>query len=233
MIYYRLLAIINLLFTTLIVRIVLGELNILEDTSPKTFLIFFTVISVLMFIMMIMTKKDKTIIYKKEKITITNNDRMFIKLIRKSDYKVNKKLIKMIENKGRGFSKLISFTITLALFIKILQIANVKINLSQNQKLIILLLIASIMFFVGLTVLLDTKAIQYNIILPYYKNLILLETINELDENDEFNYIKFLRKYKDIGFDKNDINELKEEIKKESDRVSLLIDIDKNTDVLK
>lgn len=233
MIYYRLLAIIDLLFTTLIVRVVLGELNVLEDTSPTTFLIFFTLISVLMFIMMIITKRDKTIIYKKEKITITNNDRMFIKLIRKSDYKVNEKLIKMIENKGRGFSKLISFTITLALFIKIIQIANVKINLSQNQKLIILLLIAGLMFFIGLTVLLNPRNIQYNIISPYYKNLILLETIKELDKNNEFNYIKFLRKYKDIGFDKNDINELKEEIKKESDRVSLLIEIDKNTDILK
>lgn len=233
MIYYRLLAIINLLFTTLIIRVVLDELNVLKDTSPQTFLIFFTLISVLMFIMMIMTKKDKTIIYKKEKITITNNDRMFIKLIRKSDYKVNKKLEKMIEGKGKSLSKLTSFVITLALFIKILQITNVKISLSQNIKLIILLLIASLMFFVGLTVLLDTKAIQYNIILPYYKNLILLETIKELDENDEFNYIKFLRKYKDIGFDKNDLNELKEEIKKGSNRVSLLIEIDKNTDILK
>lgn len=116
---------------------------------------------------------------------------------------------------------------------KIGQIINLKINLSQNVKLVILLIIMAMMFFVGLGVLFDTRATKYNIILPYYKNLILLETIEELDKKDNINAISFLKKYQNVELNEDSINELKKEIKEENDWVSLLIEIDKNTDFLR
>lgn len=91
----------------------------------------------------------------------------------------------------------------------------------------------AMMFFVGLGVLFDTRAIKYNIILPYYKNLILLETIKELDKKDNTNTISFLKKYQNVELNEDSINELKKEIKEGNDWVSLLIEMDKNTDFLR
>lgn len=234
MIYYRLLAMIDLLFVGFIIRVTLGELKVLNDTSPSLFVIFLALISALMLILMFMTKKEKrTITYKGKQITITNDDKMFIKLIRKNDYKVDEKLEKLVTSQGGKLAKLTSFIITIALFIRITQILNIKISLAQNVKLIILLVVMSVMFFLGLSTLFGTKVIQYNIILPYYRNLMLLETIEELDKDDGMGYINFLKRYRNIGFDENSVNKLREEIKEGNDRVSLLIDIDQNTNLLK
>lgn len=233
MIYYRLLAIIDLLFVGFVLRVVMGELKVLGEVSPMLFVIFLVLISLLMLVVMFMNKKEKTITYKGKQITITNDDRMFIKLIRKSGYKVDEKLERLVTNQGGKLAKMTSFIMTIALFIRIAQVLNVKINLAQNVKLIILMVVMSVMFFLGLSVLFSTKVIQYNIILPYYKNLMILETIEELDKDDGISYINFLKKYRNIGFDENSVNELREEIKNGNDRVSLLIDIDQNTNLLK
>lgn len=233
MIYYRLLALTDLLFVGFVLRVVLGELKVLDEASPTLFLIFFVLISVLMLVMMFINKKEKTVTYKGKQITITNEDKMFIKLIRKSGYKVDEKLEKLVTNQGGKLAKLTSFIITIALFIRITQILNIKISLAQNVKLIILLVVMSVMFFLGLSTLFGTKVIQYNIILPYYRNLMLLETIEELDKDDGMGYINFLKRYRNIGFDENSVNKLREEIKEGKDRVSLLIDIDQNTNLLR
>lgn len=233
MIYYRLLAIIDLLFVGFVLRVVMGELKVLGEVSPMLFVIFLVLISLLMLVVMFMNKKEKTITYKGKQITITNDDRMFIKLIRKSGYKVDEKLERLVTNQGGKLAKMTSFIMTIALFIRIAQVLNVKISLAQNVKLIILMVVMSVMFFLGLSVLFSTKVIQYNIILPYYKNLMLLETIEELDKDDGISYVNFLKKYCDIGFDENSVNELREEIKNGNDRVSLLIDIDQNTNLLR
>lgn len=233
MIYYRLLALTDLLFVGFVLRVVLGELKVLDEASPTLFLIFFVLISVLMLVMMFINKKEKTVTYKGKQITITNEDKMFIKLIRKSGYKVNEKLEKLVTNQGGKLAKMTSFIMTIALFIRIAQVLNVKINLAQNVKLIIFMIVMSVMFFLGLSVLFSTKVIQYNIILPYYKNLMILETIEELDKDDGMGYINFLKRYRNIGFDENSINKLREEIKEGKDRVSLLIDIDQNTNLLR
>ncbi|BAG09180.1 hypothetical protein [Finegoldia magna] len=233
MIYYRLLALTDLLFVGFVLRVVFGELKVLDEASPTLFLIFFVLISVLMLVMMFINKKEKTVTYKGKQITITNEDKMFIKLIRKSGYKVDEKLEKLVTNQGGKLAKLTSFIITIALFIRITQILNIKISLAQNVKLIILLVVMSVMFFLGLSTLFGTKVIQYNIILPYYRNLMLLETIEELDKDDGMGYINFLKRYRNIGFDENSVNKLREEIKEGKDRVSLLIDIDQNTNLLR
>lgn len=233
MIFYRLLALTDLLFVGFILRVVLGELKILDEVSSSLFVIFLGLISVLTLVVIFISKKEKTVTYKGKQITITNDDRMFIKLIRQSGYKVNKKLEKLVTNQGGKLAKMISLLVTLALFIRIAQIINLKISLAQNVKLIILMIVMSVMFFIGLSALFSTKVIQYNIILPYYKNLMILETIQELNKDNKANYITFLKKYQNIGFDKDSVNELRKKIKNGNDRVSLLIDIDKNTDFLK
>lgn len=233
MIFYRLLALTDLLFVGFILRVVLGELKILDEVSSSLFVIFLGLISVLTLVVIFISKKEKTVTYKGKQITITNDDRMFIKLIRQSGYKVNKKLEKLVTNQGGKLAKMISLLVTLALFIRIAQIINLKISLAQNVKLIILMIVMSVMFFIGLSALFSTKVIQYNIILPYYKNLMILETIQELNKDNKANYITFLKKYQNIGFDKDSVDELRKKIKNGNDRVSLLIDIDKNTDFLK
>lgn len=233
MIFYRLLALTDLLFVGFILRVVLGELKILDEVSSSLFVIFLGLISVLTFVVIFISKKEKTVTYKGKQITITNDDRMFIKLIRQNGYKVNKKLEKLVTNQGGKLAKMTSLFVTLALFIRIAQIINLKISLAQNVKLIILMIVMSVMFFIGLSVLFSTKVIQYNIILPYYKNLMILETIQELNKDNKANYITFLKKYQNIGFNKDSVDELRKKIKNGNDRVSLLIDMDQNTDFLK
>ena len=147
MIHYRLLAIIDLLFVGFVLRVVLGELKVLGEISPMLFVIFFFLISGLMLVLMFIDKREKTVTYKGKQITITNNDRMFIKLIRKSGYKVDEKLEKLVTNQGGKLAKMTSFIITIALFIRIAQVLNVKISLAQNVKLIILMVVMSVMFF--------------------------------------------------------------------------------------
>lgn len=215
-------------------RVTLGELKVLSDTPPKLFVIFLALISALMITLMLMTKLEKKIItYKGKQIEISNSDKMFIRLIRKNNYEIDDDLKKLMAKQSSKFAKLTSIIITIAVFMKIGQIVNLKINLSQNVKLVILLIVMAIMFFVGLGVLFDTRATKYNIILPYYKNLILLETIKELDKKDNTNAISFLKKYQNVELNEDSINELKKEIKKGNDWVSLLIEIDKNTDFLR
>lgn len=234
MIYYKLLAIIDLLFVGFVMRVTLGELKVLSDTPPKLFVIFLALISALMITLMLMTKLEKKIItYKGKQIEISNSDKMFIRLIRKNNYEIDDDLKKLMAKQSSKFAKLTSIIITIAVFMKIGQIVNLKINLSQNVKLVILLIVMAMMFFVGLGVLFDTRATKYNIILPYYKNLILLETIKELDKKDNTNAISFLKKYQNVELNEDSINELKKEIKKGNDWVSLLIEIDKNTDFLR
>lgn len=234
MIYYKLLAIIDLLFVGFVMRVTLGELKVLSDTPPKLFVIFLALISALMITLMLMTKLEKKIItYKGKQIEISNSDKMFIRLIRKNNYEIDDDLKKLMAKQSSKFAKLTSIIITIVVFIKIGQIINLKINLSQNVKLVILLIIMAMMFFVGLGVLFDTRATKYNIILPYYKNLILLETIKELDKKDNTNAISFLKKYQNVELNEDSINELKKEIKEKNDWVSLLIEIDKNTDFLR
>lgn len=215
-------------------RVTLGELKVLSDTPPKLFVIFLALISALMITLMLMTKLEKKIItYKGKQIEISNSDKMFIRLIRKNNYEIDDDLKKLMAKQSSKFAKLTSIIITIVVFIKIGQIINLKINLSQNVKLVILLIIMAMMFFVGLGVLFDTRATKYNIILPYYKNLILLETIKELDKKDNTNAISFLKKYQNVELNEDSINELKKEIKEGNDWVSLLIEIDKNTDFLR
>ena len=234
MIYYKLLAILDLLFVGFVMRVTLGELKVLSDTPPKLFVIFLALISALMITLILMTKLEKKIItYKGKQIEISNSDKMFIRLIRKNNYEIDDNLKKLMAKQSSKFAKLTSIIITIAVFIKIGQIINLKINLSQNIKLVILLIVMAMMFFVGLGVLFDTRATKYNIILPYYKNLILLETIKELDKKDNTNAISFLKKYQNAELNKDSINELKKEIKEGNDWVSLLIEIDKNTDFLR
>ena len=234
MIYYKLLAIIDLLFVGFVMRVTLGELKVLSDTPPKLFVIFLALISALMITLTLMTKLEKKIItYKEKQIEISNSDKMFIRLIRKNNYEIDDNLKKLMAKQSSKFAKLTSIIITIAVFIKIGQIINLKINLSQNIKLVILLIIMAMMFFVGLGVLFDTRATKYNIILPYYKNLILLETIEELDKKDNTNAISFLKKYQNVELNEDSINELKKEIKEGNDWVSLLIEMDKNTDFLR
>lgn len=215
-------------------RVTLGELKVLSDTPPKLFVIFLALISALMITLMLMTKLEKKIItYKGKQIEISNSDKMFIRLIRKNNYEIDDNLKKLMAKQSSKFAKLTSIIITIAVFIKIGQIINLKINLSQNIKLVILLIVMAMMFFVGLGVLFDTRATKYNIILPYYKNLILLETIEELNKKDNTNAISFLKKYQNVELNEDSINELKKEIKEGNDWVSLLIEIDKNTDFLR
>lgn len=215
-------------------RVTLGELKVLSDTPPKLFVIFLALISALMITLTLMTKLEKKIItYKEKQIEISNSDKMFIRLIRKNNYEIDDNLKKLMAKQSSKFAKLTSIIITIAVFIKIGQIINLKINLSQNIKLVILLIIMAMMFFVGLGVLFDTRATKYNIILPYYKNLILLETIEELDKKDNTNAISFLKKYQNVELNEDSINELKKEIKEGNDWVSLLIEMDKNTDFLR
>lgn len=234
MIYYKLLAIIDLLFVGFVMRVTLGELKVLNDTPPKLFVIFLALISALMITLTLMTKLEKKIItYKGKQIEISNSNKMFIRLIRKNNYEIDDNLKKLMAKQSSKFAKLTSIIITIAVFIKIGQIINLKINLSQNVKLVILLIVMAMMFFVGLGVLFDTRATKYNIILPYYKNLILLETIKELDKKDNTNAISFLKKYQNAELNEDSINELKKEIKEGNDWVSLLIEIDKNTDFLR
>ena len=233
MIFYRLLALTDLLFVGFILRVVLGELKILDEVSSSLFVIFLGLISLLTLVVIFISKKEKTVTYKGKQITITNDDRMFIKLIRQSNYKVNKKFERLVTNQGGKLAKMTSLLLTLALFIRIAQIINLKISLAQNVKLIILMIVMSVMFFLGLSVLFSTKVIQYNTILPYYKNLMILETIHELNKDNKANYITFLKKYQNIGFDKDSVDELRKKIKNGNDRVSLLIDMDQNTDFLK
>lgn len=233
MIFYRLLALTDLLFVGFILRVVLGELKILDEVSSSLFVIFLVLISALTLVMMFINKKEKTVTYKGKQITITNEDKMFIKLIRKSGYKVDKKLETLVTGQGGKLAKMTSLFATIALFIRIAQVLNVKINLAQNIKLIILMIVMGVMFFLGLSTLFSTKVIQYNIILPYYRNLMILETIEELDKDDGMSYINFLKRYQNIGFDENSIDELRREIKNGKDRVSLLIDIDQNTNLLR
>ena len=195
MIYYKLLAIIDLLFVGFVMRVTLGELKVLSDTPPKLFVIFLALISTLIITLMLMTKLEKKIItYKGKQIEISNSDKMFIRLIRKNNYEIDDDLKKLMAKQSSKFAKLTSIIITIAVFMKIGQIVNLKINLSQNVKLVILLIVMAMMFFVGLGVLFDTRATKYNIILPYNKNLILLETIKELDKKDNTNAISFLKK---------------------------------------
>lgn len=218
MIYYKLLAILDLLFVGFVMRVTLGELKVLSDTPPKLFVIFLALISALMITLMLMTKLEKKIItYKGKQIEISNSDKMFIRLIRKNNYEIDDNLKKLMAKQSSKFAKLTSIIITIAVFVKIGQIINLKINLSQNVKLVILLIIMAMMFFVGLGVLFDTRATKYNIILPYYKNLILLETIEELDKKDNTNAISFLKKYQNVELNEDSINELKKEIKKGND----------------
>ena len=233
MIYYRLLALTDLLFVGFILRVVLGELKVLDEVSSSLFVIFFVLISALTLVMMFINKKEKTVTYKGKQITITNEDKMFIKLIRKSGYKIDKRLEKLVTGQGGKLAKMTSLFATIALFIRIAQVLNVKINLAQNVKLIILMIVMGVMFFLGLSTLFSTKVIQYNIILPYYRNLMILETMEELDKDDGMSYINFLKRYQNIGFDENSIDELRREIKNGKDRVSLLIDIDQNTNLLR
>lgn len=215
-------------------RVTLGELKVLSDTPPKLFVIFLALISALMITLMLMTKLEKKIItYKGKQIEISNSDKMFIRLIRKNNYSYDDNLKKLMAKQSSKFAKLTSIIITIAVFMKIGQIVNLKINLSQNVKLVTLLIVMAMMFFVGLGVLFDTRATKYNIILPYYKNLILLETIEELDKKDNTNAISFLKKYQNTELNEDSINELKKEIKEGNDWVSLLIEIDKNTDFLR
>lgn len=215
-------------------RVTLGELKVLSDTPPKLFVIFLALISALMITLTLMTKLEKKIItYKEKQIEISNSNKMFIRLIRKNNYEIDDNLKKLMAKQSSKFAKLTSIIITIAVFIKIGQIINLKINLSQNIKLVILLIIMAMMFFVGLGVLFDTRATKYNIILPYYKNLILLETIEELDKKDNTNAISFLKKYQNVELNEDSINELKKEIKEGNDWVSLLIEMDKNTDFLR
>lgn len=215
-------------------RVTLGELKVLNGTPPKLFVIFLALISALMITLMLMTKLEKKIItYKGKQIEISNSDKMFIRLIRKNNYEIDNNLKKLMAKQSSKFAKLTSIIITIAVFMKIGQIVNLKINLSQNIKLVILLIIMAMMFFVGLGVLFDTRATKYNIILPYYKNLILLETIEELDKKDNTNAISFLKKYQNVELNEDSINELKKEIKEGNDWVSLLIEMDKNTDFLR
>ena len=109
-------------------------------------MIFLGLISVLTLVVIFISKKEKTVTYKGKQITITNDDRMFIKLIRQSDYKVNKKLEKLVTNQGEKLAKMTSLLVTLAIFIRIAQIINLKISLAQNVKLIILMIVMSVMF---------------------------------------------------------------------------------------
>lgn len=233
MIFYRLLALTDLLFVGFILRVGLGELKVLDEVSSSLFVIFLVLISALTLVMMFINKKEKTVTYKGKQITITNEDKMFIKLIRKSGYKVDKKLEKLVTGQGGKLAKMTSLFATIALFIRIAQVLNVKINLAQNVKLIILMIVMGVMFFLGLSTLFSTKVIQYNIILPYYRNLMILETIEEFDKDDGISYVNFLKRYQNIGFEGNSVNELREEIKNGKDRVSLLIDIDQNTNLLR
>lgn len=64
MIYYRIIAIIDLLFVGFVMRVVLGELKVLSEISPILFVMFFALISVLMLVVMFIKKEEKTVTYK-------------------------------------------------------------------------------------------------------------------------------------------------------------------------
>lgn len=232
MLFYRLLAMTDILFVSFVLRVVLGELKVLDEASPISFVVFLAILSLLMIIIMIMSGRKKTITYKGKEITITNEDKMFIKLIRNNNYKVDKNLEKLVTHQGGKLAKMTSFMLALALFIKIAQLLKVKISLSQNTKLMIFVAILCIMLFIGLSVLFSSRTIKYNIILPYYKNLIVLETIEELDKNNNTIYFSLLKKCTNVKFDKDKVDRLRKEIKEGNDRVSILIDLDKNTNLL-
>lgn len=232
MLFYRLLAMIDILFVSFVLRVVLGELKVLDESSPVSFVVFLAILSLLMIIIMFISNRKKTVTYKGKEITITNEDKMFIKLIRNSNYKVDKNLEKLVTHQGRKLAKMTSFMLALALFIRIAQLLKVKISLSQNIKLMILIVVLCIMLFVGLSVLFSSKTIKYNIILPYYKNLMVLETIEELDKDNSTIYFNLLKKCTNVKFDKDKVDELRKEIKEGNDRVSILIELDKNTNLL-
>lgn len=232
MLFYRLLAMIDILFVSFVLRVVLGELKVLDEASPISFVVFLAILSLLMIIIMIMSDRKKTVTYKGKEITITNEDKMFIKLIRNNNYKVDKNLEKLVTHQGGKLAKMTSFMLALALFIRIAQLLKVKISLSQNIKLMIFIVVLCIMLFVGLSVLFSSRNIKYNIILPYYKNLMVLETIEELGKNNSTIYFNLLKKCTNVKFDKDKVDELRKEIKEGNDRVSILIDLDKNTNLL-
>lgn len=118
MIYYKLLAILDLLFVGFVMKVTLGELKVLSDTPPKLFVIFLALISALMITLMLMTKLEKKIItYKGKQIEISNSDKMFIRLIRKNNYKIDDNLKKLMAKQSSKFAKLTSIIITIAVFI--------------------------------------------------------------------------------------------------------------------
>lgn len=232
MLFYRLIAMIDILFVSFVLRVVLGELKVLDEASPISFVVFLAILSLLMLIVMFISNRKKTVTYKGKEITITNEDKMFIKLIRNNNYKVDKNLEKLVTHQGGMLAKMTSFMLALALFIRITQLLRVKISLSQNIKLMIFVAILCIMLFVGLSVLFSSRTIKYNIILPYYKNLMVLETIEELDKENSTIYFSLLKKCTNVKFDKDKVERLRKEIKEGNDRVSILIDLDKNTNLL-
>lgn len=232
MLFYRLLAMIDILFVSFVLRVILGELKVLDEASPISFVIFLAILSLLMLIVMFISNRKKTVTYKGKEITITNEDKMFIKLIRNNDYKVSKNLEKLVTHQDGKLAKMTSFMLVIALFIRITQLLRVKINLSQNLKLTILIAVLCVMLFVGLSTLFSGRNIKYNIILPYYKNLMVLETIEELNKEDSTIYFSLLKKCTNVKFDKDKVDKLRKEIKEGNDRVSILIDLDKNTNLL-
>lgn len=232
MLFYRLIAMIDILFVSFVLRVILGELKVLDEASPISFVIFLAILSLLMLIVMFISNRKKTVTYKGKEITITNEDKMFIKLIRNNNYKVDKNLEKLVTHQGGKLAKMTSFMLALALFIRITQLLRVKISLSQNIKLMILIAVLCVMLFVGLSTLFSSRNIKYNIILPYYKNLMVLETIEELNKEDSTIYLSLLKKCTNVKFDKDKVNKLRKEIKEGNDRVSILIDLDKNTNLL-
>ena len=186
-------------------------------------MISFLYATICFFLISALIDKKKTIKYKNQSITLTYEDKMFIDLIRKNNYKVDPRDEKMFENKGKFLAGLTSFCLTLVTFIRIISFLNIKIDFSSINEDLVFFFIMGFISFVSINNLLSIKSRKYNILMPYYVEYMKLDTIYE-----------YSRKYTDDEITKDQYDEYKKSIAEElSTKIKMLIEIDKNTDYLK
>lgn len=223
MIYYFLLATIGMACVIFGFNVYLPAMNYIANPNKPVIVISFLYMMICFFVTKALKDKKKTIKFKDESVTLTYEDKMFIDLIRKNDYKVNQKDEKIFENKGKFFAEFISFCLTLVTFINIIKFLNIKINFNTINKDILFLFLMGFISFVSMGNLIGAKSRKHNVLLPYYIEYIKLDTAYEYSH-------KFLKD----KMSKKQYNEYKNNITEGlDDKIKKLIEIDKNTDYFK
>lgn len=223
MIYYFLLATIGMACVIFGFNVYLPAMHYIANPNKPAIVISFLYMMICFFATKALKDKKKTIKFKDESVTLTYEDKMFIDLIRKNDYKVNPKDEKMFENKGKFLAELISFSLTLATFVNIIRFLNIEINLNSHGQELLFLFLMGFISFVSIGNIIGIKNRKYNILMPYYIEYMKLDTVYE-----------YSHKFLEDKMSKKQYNEYKEQIKEESNsRLKKLIEIDKNTDYFK